>query len=224
MPKPKFPEDVKCIIGMLSYYRRFVPDFLSIVAPLTRLTRKSEKLNWTEECEKSFNQIKTTLVTPPILTCPNWQYPFIIQTDASTLGLGCLLFQDYDGRDHVVCYLSRSLTKNEVKFGSTQLEIFAVIWTIEKLRGYIEGQKSTVVTDNYALKWINELKDPKARLGRWCLKLQKYDFDVIHRKGILNVLPDCLSRTPESTISSVNLKDNEAKPKISGITDYTTTF
>ncbi|KAG5894282.1 hypothetical protein JTB14_007427 [Gonioctena quinquepunctata] len=124
-----------------------------------------------------------------------WSSP-IVMTDASGYGIGAVLTQNHpDVGERVVSYLSRSLTKQERKFSTTERECLAVIWSIEKLRPYIEGTHFTVVTDHWSLCWLNNLKDPTGRLGRWSLKLQQYSFDLVHRKGKENVVPDMLSRT-----------------------------
>lgn len=204
MPVPKNVKEVRRIIGMLSWYRRFIKDFSTIISPLSKLTRKNTKFTWTEECTEAFNKIKSILVSKPILACPNFEHPFILNCDASNVGLGCVLTQNYDNKEHVIAYISRGLTKTESKYGATQLECLCVIWAIEKLRCYIEGSKFTVVTDCYSIKWLNSLKDPSGRLGRWCLRLQAFDFEVIHRKGKDNVVADCLSRAIPSDSLKVN--------------------
>ncbi|KAG5883462.1 hypothetical protein JTB14_030884 [Gonioctena quinquepunctata] len=118
------------------------------------------------------------------------------KTDASAYGIGAVLTQNHpDVGERVVSYLSRSLTKQKRKFSTTERKCSAVIWSIEKLRPYIEGTHFTVVTDHWSLCWLNNLNDPTGRLGRWSLKLQQYSFDLVHREGEGNVVPDMLSRT-----------------------------
>lgn len=95
----------------------------------------------------------------------------------------------------MVCYLSRSLNKNERKFSTTEKECLAVLFAVEKLRPYRERTKFTVVTYHYSLKWLHSIKDPVGRIARWSLHLQQYDSTVVHRKGRENVVPDALSRS-----------------------------
>lgn len=95
----------------------------------------------------------------------------------------------------MICYLSRSLNKNERKYSTTEKECLAVLFAIEKLRPYIEGTHFTVITDHYCLKWLNNIKDPVGRIARWAIRLQQYDFEILHRKGKDNVVPDALSRS-----------------------------
>lgn len=195
IPTPKSVSEVRRIVGMASWYRRFVPNFSTVISPLTSLTRKNVKFHWDSNCEKAFQTVKEHLIKAPVLSCPNFNLPFVVQCDASDFGLGAVLSQVQNGEEHVISYLSRSLTKNERKYSTTEKECLAVIFAVEKLRPYLEGTKFTVVTDHYSLKWLNSIKDPVGRIARWALRLQQYDFDIVHRKGKDHVVPDALSRS-----------------------------
>lgn len=195
LPTPSSVGEVRRVVGTFSWYRRFVPDFSSIIAPITALLRKNIKFVWTEECNKSFRHLKECLVSAPILSCPDYTKPFVVQTDASGYGIAAVLTQPNPDGDKVIAYLSRSLTKQERNFSVTQRECLAVLWAVEKLRPYLEGVEFTVVTDHYSLLWLQSLKDPTGRLARWAVRLQQYSFKVIHRKGKDHVVPDTLSRS-----------------------------
>lgn len=192
---PTSVSQVRSFIGMASWYRRFVPSFSSLISPLTALTKKNAKWSWTDECEKSFNQIKQHLVSAPVLTCPDFARPFKLQTDASSFGIGAVLTQDFEDGEKPICFLSRSLSAAERNYTTTERECLAVIWAVEKLRNYLEGVRFTVVTDHYSLVWLDRLKCPTGRLARWALRLQAFDFDIVHRKGKDHVVPDFLSRS-----------------------------
>lgn len=194
IPAPKNVTEVRRIIGLASWYRRFVPNFSTITAPLTALTRKNKQFVWDSDCEDALTKIKEHLVSAPVLACPNFDLPFVIQTDASDYGLGAILSQIQDGSEKVICYLSRSLNKAERSYSVTEKECLAVLFAVEKLRPYIEGTKFTVITDHYSLKWLHQIKDPVGRIARWAIRLQQYDFDVIHRPGKNHIVPDALSR------------------------------
>lgn len=195
IPTPKTVTEIRRIIGMLSWYRRFVPSFSDLISPFTRLLRKGAKFSWDDKCEEAFQKIKNVLISAPILTCPNFEHEFILQTDASNFGVGAVLYQYYDGREHVICYISRSLTRQERLYSATERELLAVLFAIEKLRCYLEGSKFSVVSDHYSLQWLDNLKNPQGRLGRWALRLQQFDYKVVHRKGRDNVVADGLSRS-----------------------------
>ena len=195
VPSPKTMTEVRRFLGMASWYRRFVPNFSSTIAPLTRLLKKDVKFNWTSDCEKAFTEIKNCLVSAPILTCPDFSREFVLQTDASAYGLGAVLTQTFEDGEKVICFLSRSLSRAERSYSTTERECLCVIWAVEKLRHYLEGTKFTVITDHSSLLWLNRLKDPTGRLARWALRLQPFSFDIIHRKGKDHVVPNFLPRS-----------------------------
>lgn len=196
IPVPTNVKEVRRIVGTFSWYRRFIPEFSTIIAPITSLLKKKTKFEWSDECERSFRAIKECLVAAPVLTCPDYSKPFVVQTDASAYGLGAVLTQPFDDGERVIAYLSRSLSRNERVFSTTERECLAVLWAIEKLRPYLEGVDGfTVVTDHYSLLWLQNLKDLTGRLARWAVRLQQYSFKIIHRKGKDNVVPDMLSRS-----------------------------
>lgn len=194
IPIPKNVSEVRRIVGLASWYRRFVPNLSTLIAPMTNLLRKNTPFIWNSDCNSALEAVKTHLTTAPILTCPNFDLPFVVQTDASDFGLGCVLTQVQQGEEKVISYLSRSLTKSERRFSTVEKECLAVLFAVEKLRPYLQGSHFTVITDHYSLKWLYSIKDPMGRIARWCIRLQQYDFDVIHRPGKDNVIADTLSR------------------------------
>ena len=190
--RPKNRKHIRRFIGMASWYRRFVPNFSSIMAPLHALTSAKAKFNWSPECDAAFETIKEKLISAPVLTCPDFSKTFDLYCDASGVGLGAILSQE----GKVIAYASRTLSDTERKYFPTELECLAVLWAIEKFRGYLEGYKFNVITDHASLVWLNNLKDPSGRLGRWAVRLQQFDFSIIHRKGKEHQAPDALSRNP----------------------------
>jgi len=195
IPVPRSQKEVRQFTGMASWYRRFIPNFATRMQPLTSLLRRRTKFEWTKEAERAFEDIKSCLITAPILSCPDYTKRFTIACDASGVGIAAVLSQEYEQGEGVVAYASRTLTRQEQKYSATERECLAVIWAVEKFRPYVEGTKFTIVTDHYSLLWLNRLKDPTGRLARWALRLQPYDYQLVHRKGQDNVVPDLLSRT-----------------------------
>ena len=211
---PTNATEIRRFLGMASWYRRFVPNFSTIVAPLTNLTRKHVKFNWTNECDQAFKTIRDKLVSAPILTCPDFTRPFILQTDASAYGIGSVLSQQFEDGEKVICFLSRSLTKQERNYSTTQRECLSVIWSVEKLKQYLEMTHFTVVTDHASLIWLNRLKDPTGRLARWAIRLQPYDFTIVHRKGKDNVVPDFLSRCVPLVADAIEINNQNETPPV----------
>ncbi|KAH0822374.1 hypothetical protein GEV33_000417 [Tenebrio molitor] len=192
---------------MASWYRRFIPDFSRIAAPLNRLLKKGIRWEWTPEQDAAFDTLKNSLSAAPVLASPNFGKPFVLQTDAADTGLGVALTQYIDGDDHVIAYASRSLTKPEQAYSTTEKECLAVVWGIEKMRPYLEGYRFTVLTDHQSLKWLQAIKDPTGRLARWAIFLQQHDFDIRYRKGVLNRVADALSRQPATAKDETTPED-----------------
>lgn len=134
IPTPKCVSDVRRIAATAGLYRCFIPRFSAIIAPMTALLKKHKAWDWNAGCKQAFTQLKDCLVKSPILTCPDFSLPFIIQTDASTYGLGAVLFQkQLNGEELVICYISRSLTRAERNYSTTEIECPVVVWAVEKL-------------------------------------------------------------------------------------------
>jgi hypothetical protein len=193
--EPRNVLEVRRFVGIASWYRRFIPNFASIIAPLTKLTRKNVTFAWTEECSSAFTKLKELLISAPHLSAPDFSRLFTIQCDASSFVLGAVLTQTFDDGERPICYLSRSLTRTERNLSTTEKECLCVIWAVEKLRHYLEGTRFVVITDHNSLLWLHRLKDPQGRLARWALLLQPYDFEIKHRPGKDHVVPDLLSRS-----------------------------
>lgn len=207
-PRPTTTTEVKRFVGMTSWYRKFICHFSTLVSPLNALIkakRKKETITWTPEAEASFLKLKQALVSAPILCSPDFSKPFIIQCDASDTGLGGVLTQNINNQEIVIAFASRSLSQCERRYPVTQKECLAVIFSIEKFRPYIEGTHFTVISDHYSLIWLHNLKEPTGKLARWAVKLQQYSFNIIHRKGKLNVVPDALSRITHPEIAAIDI-------------------
>lgn len=194
LPTPRNVKQVRQVIGTISWYRKFVPNFSKVIAPLCSLLRKNTPFLWTSNCDRAFREIKQCLVSAPILSCPDFSKPFSVQTDASGHGIGAVLSQQHEDGEHVICYISRSLSRCEKNYSTTELECLAVLWAVEKLKCYLEGYRFFVISDHASLKWLDNLKDPTGRLARWAVRLQQFDYEVIHRKGKDHIVPDLLSR------------------------------
>ena len=151
---------------------------------------------WGEKQEKSFQTLKEKLCTTPVLAYPDFEKEFILYTDASGYALGAILSQkDEDGKEHVIFYASKSLTDAEKNYSTTELECYAVVWAVEKFHYYLDGKKFKVITDHYALKWL-EKNALKGRRARWILRLQPYfgNMEIIYKEGRKHKNADALSR------------------------------
>jgi transposase InsO family protein len=201
--QPKTATEIKRLIGLVSYYRRFIKDFATLCAPISNLIhgkKKRQPIEWNDEADKSFKEIKVRLSTAPILASPDFSQPFIIQCDASNYAAGYCLYQEVDGIEHPIAYGSKTFNKCQRNYTVTERECLAVIFGIEKFRPYVEGTRFTIITDHYSLLWLDRLKDPTGRLARWAVKLSQYNYEIKHRKGSLHVVPDFLSRIETNLI------------------------
>ena len=114
-PEPTSTREVQQFLGFANYYRRFIRDFSQVAKPLHRLTERNCPFKWTSECQQSFDKLKVKLTTAPVLAYPDYNKPFILDTDASDFGIGAVLSQkDDEGQEHVVAFASRSMSKDIV--------------------------------------------------------------------------------------------------------------
>nr|GFB82277.1 reverse transcriptase domain-containing protein [Tanacetum cinerariifolium] len=136
----------------------------------------------------------TKLTEAPILIAPNWDLPFKLMCDASDFAIGAVLGQRHEKHFRHIHYASKTLTDAESNYTTPEKEMLAVVYAFEKFRSYLIMNKCIVHTDHFALKYLFAKKDAKARLLRWVLLLQEFDFDVIDTKGAENLAADHLSR------------------------------
>ena len=190
-PTPANVKSLRSFLGLASYYRRFVPGFSKVASPLNALTRKSIAFVWTPECRRAFEQLKSLLVTAPLLRYPDFSKPFILETDASGAGLGAVLAQSQEEDDSVrpIAYASRSLQKHEKNYGVTELEGLGVVWAAKLFRPYLYGHHCTVYTDHEALKSLLNTPQPSGKLARWGMALQELNLDI-------DIVPASIMQTP----------------------------
>ena len=200
---PTTPTEVRSFLGLAGYYRRFIEGFSKIVLPLTRLTRKNVKYIWDDHCEQAFQKLKEKLTTAPILTIPESGVPFVIYTDASHQGLGCVLMQN----GKVVAYAYRQLKLHEKNYPTHDLELAAVVFALKVWRHHLYGERFDLFSDHKSLKYIFSQKDLNMRQRRWMELIKDYDFTLQYHPGKANVVADALSRKPQSHLASI-LREN----------------
>ena len=141
-------KQIRRFLDMTSWYRKFLKGFATLAEPLTRLTKKDHRYEWTDEQQEAFDHIRAFVSSAPILSRPNFEEQFVLQTDASDTGTGAVLFQMIDGEGRVLEFASRTLSSAERNYSVTERECLTVIWAIAKFRPYIEGYHFRVITDS----------------------------------------------------------------------------
>ncbi|GJS36408.1 reverse transcriptase domain-containing protein [Tanacetum coccineum] len=194
LPHPTTVKGIRSFLGHAGFYRRFIKDFSKISRPMTHLLEKNTPFIFSEDCILAFQTLKKKLTEAPILIAPNWDQPFEIMCDASDYAIGAVLGQRIEKHFRPIHYASKTMTEAESNYTTTEKEMLAVVYAFEKFRSYLIMNKSVVYTDHSALKYLFNKKDAKARLLRWILLLQEFDFSVIDTKGAENYAADHLSR------------------------------
>ncbi|WVZ52181.1 hypothetical protein U9M48_003265 [Paspalum notatum var. saurae] len=165
-------EVIRSFLGHAGFYRRFIKNFSHIARPLTNLLAKDVPFAFDEECLEAFHTLKKALVSAPIIQPPDWNLPFEIMCDASDFTVGAVLGQSKDKKHHAISYASKTLTGPQLNYSTTEKELLAVVFAIDKFRSYLVGSKVIIYTDHAALKYLLTKKDAKPRLFRWVLLLQ----------------------------------------------------
>ncbi|GKA77574.1 reverse transcriptase domain-containing protein [Tanacetum coccineum] len=194
LPHPTTVKGIRSFLGHAGFYQRFIKDFSKISRPMTHLLEKNTPFIFSEDCILAFQTLKKKLTEAPILIAPNWDQPFEIMCDASDYAIGAVLGQRIEKHFRPIHYASKTMTEAESNYTTTEKEMLAVVYAFEKFRSYLIMNKSVVYTDHSALKYLFNKKDAKARLLRWVLLLQEFDFKVIDTKGAENYAADHLSR------------------------------
>ena len=193
---PRTKKQLRSFLGLISFYRKFVPKMAELTAPLSDMLTKSvtEPLEWSSLSDKNFNTLKIFLCKPPILRLPDLEKTFCLRTDASNVGIGAVLCQYTGDLAGPVFYASRKLLSQEKNYSAIEKECLALVWSVDKFKYYLYGKEFIIETDHQPLTYLNTFKGSNSRLMRWALSLQPYQFTIVHVPGSINHGPDLLSR------------------------------
>ncbi|XP_048635110.1 uncharacterized protein LOC106428537 [Brassica napus] len=189
-PTPKSATEIRSFLGLAGYYRKYVKSFAGIAKPMTRLTGKDPDFDWTDECSRSFTELKRQLAHAPVLVLPRPGIPYEVYTDASGTRLGCVLMQE----GQVIAYASRQLRPHEANYPTHDLELAAVVFALKIWRSYLYGEKVKIFTDHQSLKYIFTQADLNLRQRRWMELLADYNLEIAYHPGKANHVADALSR------------------------------
>ena len=214
-PTPRNLHDVRSFLGLANYYRTFVPGFSDLAEPLTTLTEKNTSFVWSDRCEDAFVSLKEKLSSPPILAYPDFSREFILDTDASNIGMGAVLSQVQNGKEVVIAYGSKKFNRAQKNYSVTRREMNALVYFCLYFRKYLLGRKFKVRVDHSSLKWMFGIKEPEGQVARWLEALADFDFEPEYRPGKLHANADSMSRHPccVSWVGSLDMSVEQSKDK-----------
>ncbi|CAN6712883.1 unnamed protein product [Malus baccata var. baccata] len=193
LPPSTSVKNVRSFLGHAGFYRRFIKDFSKISRPLCNLLAKDACFDFNADCHDAFNKLKDLFISAPIITAPDWTLPFELMCDVSDYAL-----------PYVIYYASRTLNDAQLNYATTEKELLAVVFALEKFRSYLIGAKVIVYFDHYALKYLLSKKEAKPRLNQWVILLQEFDLEILDKKGRENVVADHLSRLVNASTDEAN--------------------
>lgn len=196
-PVPKSVHDIQVFNGFANFYRRFIPNYSKLAAPMYRLLRKGVKFEWTPDCQAGFDDLKRAFTTEPILAHFVPTRKIVIETDASDYALGAIISQ-YDESNvlHPIAFYSRTYLPAECNYEIYDKELLAVIAAFKEWRHYCEGAQHpiTVLCDHENLQYFMTSKNLSRRQARWAQFISRFEFHIQYRKGTSSGKPDALSR------------------------------
>jgi len=201
--EPKNVKQLQAFLGLVNYYRKFIPNAAEILLPLTNLLKKNQKFDFTKECKEAMETLKLAIASPPILQYPDFKKPFLLTTDASNGALGAILSQGEIGEDLPIAFASRALSDTERRYSTIEKEFLAIVWAVKNFRAYLLGRPFTIYTDHKPLKGIHNLKDQTSRLAKFKHKLSEFDYTIQYRPGIKNQNANALSRIDYGDLTNV---------------------
>jgi hypothetical protein len=187
---PKSVPELRSFLGLANYYRRFIEGYSKKTTPLSDLLKKSQRWEWTVDCQQAFEKLKTAVASAPVLGLPDFEKPFEMHTDASDRAIGGVLVQE----GHPVAFESRKLNDAEQNYSTHEKEMTTVVHCLGIWRVYMLGPKFVVKTDNIANTFFWTEKKLSQRQARWQEFLAKYDFVWKHKPRSHNQVADALSR------------------------------
>ena len=210
LPAPQDVKSLRRFIGMIQFCHKFVKDLNSVLSPLYQLLKKNIPFVWTDDCQKAFNQLKSILASPPVLYSPTVGDDFILETDASDIGLGGCLKATNSRGNFVVGYCSKKFVDNEIRWSIVEKEGFAILYAVRHFHHFLAGKKFTINCDNRVVCYINDKNQPRnKKLLNWALELSDYDFNINHIPSKNNEIADGLSRLMVVSSESTNILSNE---------------
>ena len=216
MPHPKNPKEAKQFLGLIGYYRKFVPHFADIARPLTQLTRHDIQYEWTERCQKAFNHLRELLMEHPILRYPDPQKPYTLFTDASGIGWSGVLAQEHvddkgKSKLHPVCYVSGQFKGSQLNWAVLTKEAYVIYMAMRRLTFYVTDADVTIKSDHLPLRKFLTKETLNAKVNNWAVELEQFKLKLEWIQGSENTLADSLSRLLDIEPEAVNTPEPEGQ-------------
>ena len=199
MPAPRTAKEVKQFLGLIGYYRKFVPRFADISRPLTKLTRHNVVFEWTDQCSKAFNHLRELLMEYPILRYPDPKQGYILYTDASGIGWSGVLTQEHldekgKSKNHPICYVSGQFRGSQLNWAVLTKEAYAIYMSVRRLSFYVTDAEVTIRSDHLPLKKFLNKQTMNSKVNNWAVELEQFRLHLEWIPGTRNLLADSLSR------------------------------
>ena len=197
--------EVRSLIGMGSYYRRFIPNFSEKAEPVIALTRKYARFKWTDECQSAFEYLKQSLTVVPLLAYPDPNKPYTLYTDASNYCIGACLTQACEDEENVlpnaknektIYYLLHKLSKTQCKWSTIEKEVYSINYALCKLDYYLHGARFFIKTDHKPQEYLLESPMQNKKIQLWALSMAGYNCTIEYIAGTENTCADLLSGKP----------------------------
>ena len=198
---------------MTGYYRQCIPGYARLAQPLTELTKKRRKFDWTRPCQAAFDNLKKAIISDAVVRYPRVDLPYKLYTDASDLCVGAILCQTHeDGIEYVVQYVSHQLSSTQRRWATIEKEAYAVVYALQKLRPYLYGAEFVVYTDHKPLLCLFSKCMANTKIQRWAILLAEYGATIKYRPGNNNIRADMLSRLPPESVGVIDASQDYTDP------------
>ena len=198
LPPPKNKRELRKFLGTCNWLREYLPQFAMTTAALTNLLAGKGPFRWNNQAQRSFEEVKRQIQRPLHLSRPDPSLRYTLQTNASDIGAGAVLFQtDPEGERKIISYASAKFDDAQRRYDHYEKECYAITWAIRRYRPYLGQKPFTLKTNQHVLTWLHRLRNEKEKLSRWALLLEELTFTVEHCQTIKsNELPLALSQHP----------------------------
>ena len=200
-PRPNTGQQLQSFLGLVTFVRGHIRHIGELTGPLESI-KHNKHIEWTDELNESFNAVKAAVAGAPILRFPDFNYPFYVATDASNTGVGGVLYQPEVGAEHdditpnnIIAICSKKLNEVRQRYSVYKKELYGVVYCLRQFHSYLWGRSDIILyTDHKPLTYMFESKELSVALQQWLDVILDYSFEIRHREGIMNVVPDRLSR------------------------------